>query len=495
MKARGITVMCTVGLLLTACGSAPDASQPSVDDPVFQYGLGPVRDPNTIYQDDVVLIDDGPQAIKAVSDDGLVWTMDGNAKGVDEVRPGKIMFATNNAVGRVVEVEPAGDDVAVTLAPADITSVVKEGELDIDRPLNLDDFVFQEIPGLTRLVDAGDSQPSGEPAESEAQGEPAVVEPGGLRIVGASQLGQPARPKATPMPLPKSGDAYKVSAGDLEAEISRDTESITLKMAYAAAGKGGGGKLKGGATIKLLVDNPRFNGKMSVRDGQVDSSSASIRGLKAIDVKVDVGTSGTSVDNEKQRVELPIKLLSAPFATPVGPMVAKWEFKFIITPGFTQKGTTVQTSATYPLRGHLGFENGKLQKPTLDKSRSLVENLFGPTIGVTGLTVAVETKVSVGYGVPLASAGPYAKLQFAAGVTVGSSAGIAGQCKETTVVVTGGIGFGLDISEKLADGLTKVLGDRFKKVFDAENKISSNYKEVKIHNWSDAEPNSKMCKT
>lgn len=517
MRIRIIAAACALAASLTACsddGGAADGNEP-IDDPVRRYGLGPVHDPNTTYQDDVVLIDDGPRAIRSVSDDGLVWTMDGNAKGVRDVRPGKIMFATSNAVGRVVKVEPAGEDVAVTLGPADITSVIKDGELDIDRPLDLNDLVFQEIPGLTKIVDAGDPPPSSEPeepadteapeepenteepadtTESEAPEEPEVTEPAGFRVVDPPQLGLSARPKIKPMPPPTTGSTYKVSAGDLGAEITRDKESISLKMAYGA-GKGGGVKFKGSVTVKMSFDNPSVNSKMSMRGGEMDSSSVSIRGLKAIDINVGVGTSGTSVDNEKRRLEIPVKLLDAPFATPIGPMVAKWEFKFIITTGFTQKKTTVQSSASYPLRGHLGFQNGQLQKPTLSPSRSLVENLFGPTIGVTGLLAAVETKVSIGYGIPLASAGPYAKLQFAAGFTIGSSAGIGGQCKETTVNLTGGVGVGLDLSEKLMSGLVKFLGESIKQELDKAIKAKANYKEVEIAKWSDSEPNIKMCKT
>jgi len=44
-----------------------------------------------------LLIDGGPAAIRSVSSDGLVSTMDGHAGAVGDLQPGKIMCAASEA--------------------------------------------------------------------------------------------------------------------------------------------------------------------------------------------------------------------------------------------------------------------------------------------------------------------------------------------------------------------------------------------------------------
>lgn len=98
------------------------------------YGVAPVPDPHITLQPDVVMIKDGPKAIHGVSADGLTWTMDGSAAGVKGLKPGDVMMASTFATGRVTQVEPQGGDVAVKLAPVDLTDIVKDGEIKTDEP-------------------------------------------------------------------------------------------------------------------------------------------------------------------------------------------------------------------------------------------------------------------------------------------------------------------------------------------------------------------------
>jgi hypothetical protein len=151
---RGIAVVVCLALLATGCGRGKDAGGGGTagtgvkDVATIMYGAAVKPDPKVKLQPDVVIVEDGPKAIRSVSGDGAVWTIDGHAKGAGDLKPGKIMFATSKAVGRVVDVKKAGDDLAVTLSPIALTDVVKDGEFSVDTGLDVGNAPIQAIPEL-----------------------------------------------------------------------------------------------------------------------------------------------------------------------------------------------------------------------------------------------------------------------------------------------------------------------------------------------------------
>ena len=74
-----------------------------------RYGFAPRPDPSITYQPDVIMIEGGPKVIRGVSADGLTWSVDASAPGVDRLQPGTIMFLTSQAVGRVMRLSPMDD--------------------------------------------------------------------------------------------------------------------------------------------------------------------------------------------------------------------------------------------------------------------------------------------------------------------------------------------------------------------------------------------------
>ncbi len=63
-----------------------------------RFGVAPKRGPGIVYQDDIILMEHGDQAIRSFSSNGLSWTFDANAPQVNEIQPGKIVFATGRAL-------------------------------------------------------------------------------------------------------------------------------------------------------------------------------------------------------------------------------------------------------------------------------------------------------------------------------------------------------------------------------------------------------------
>ena len=149
------TVAIGVAALMAGCGSG-DAKKPPAATGSFRgpggitrlvrpseltaaerkYGLAPTPSPSVTYQPDVVIIGGGAEVIRAASPNGIQWTIDGGAPGMDAVQPGKVIFVTSRAVGRVLARQSAGRDVVVTLGPVDIPEVVKNADISLHEPID-----------------------------------------------------------------------------------------------------------------------------------------------------------------------------------------------------------------------------------------------------------------------------------------------------------------------------------------------------------------------
>ena len=76
------------------------------------------------YHPDVVIVEGGPDAVRSVSANGLVWTIKGDAGHAGDLAPGKILFVTGRSAGRVLGVHRDGDDLVVTIGPVELTVAV-----------------------------------------------------------------------------------------------------------------------------------------------------------------------------------------------------------------------------------------------------------------------------------------------------------------------------------------------------------------------------------
>jgi hypothetical protein len=182
---RGLAALLVIALTtVTGCGGKSDSASGNSGGKVTleqQYGKAPVKNPKDMtYQPGVVIIGDGPKAIRHASSDGLTWTMDKSASGVSDLAPGKVMYASSKALGKVMKVEPAGDDVAVLLAPIELTDLIKDGTLDFDEPLDVGSAAVQQIPdapgAYTELPKDPDSGSTAEPTDP-ATTDPEPTEP------------------------------------------------------------------------------------------------------------------------------------------------------------------------------------------------------------------------------------------------------------------------------------------------------------------------------
>ena len=92
-----LAALLVCSMALTACSSSVASVHTSAA-AKLRYGASPEQSSKITYQPDVVFVG-GADSIVSVSADGLIWTISGSAPNVNELRPGKIMFASSLGVG------------------------------------------------------------------------------------------------------------------------------------------------------------------------------------------------------------------------------------------------------------------------------------------------------------------------------------------------------------------------------------------------------------
>jgi hypothetical protein len=118
----------------------------------LKWGMSPTRNAKVEYQDGVIIMEHGADAVRAVASNGLTWTIDANAPQAEEIKLDKILFATGRVMGRVLKVERKGDGLAVTLGPVQITDVIKDCDISSDQPVSLASalvYTAPDYPGAT----------------------------------------------------------------------------------------------------------------------------------------------------------------------------------------------------------------------------------------------------------------------------------------------------------------------------------------------------------
>ncbi|HEX4378493.1 MAG TPA: hypothetical protein VH022_00530, partial [Candidatus Acidoferrum sp.] len=112
----------------------------------IQFGVAPKRTKEVEYVDDVIVMEEGDKAIRSMGGNGMSWTFDANAPHVSEFQEGKVVFATGLAVGRVVGLKREGGTVTATLAPIQLTDVIKNGSFAMSQAVTADNIISYAAP-------------------------------------------------------------------------------------------------------------------------------------------------------------------------------------------------------------------------------------------------------------------------------------------------------------------------------------------------------------
>lgn len=453
---RPVAVLSCALIAASACGgggttdranSSPGAGNLAAPSSkaIQNYGYGPATDGTAKYQPDVVTIPDGAAAIRSVSADELNWTMDRNAPGVAKLKIGSVMLATSFATGRVVALKDVGDDRIVTLAPVELTDVVRDGTVDLDTKLDPSAFTYQVVPDLPGKVSAPTSDDTGGIA---AQTSARVV-----RLPRVHLMAVPTLPDAVKQ-------AVEVPIGDnWSVEPATQGGLLGLKINHVS------GALKVSASLLFDVDKLVVHTSESISAGKASGYDFYLTGVKGLTVSL-AGGVADSVDNGKIKIEVPIQIdipIPPSPATAGIPFNVKVEFSAAVETAITGKNSTVVASGQYKLDGPIGMKEGSVVAPTFSVVRSIIDSLTGITLGPSGLVVAVKMKIGAGVGTANASAGPWGAVVTSIGVTNGSSLGAPlARCKNATLDLRLEGGVGISIDDSTARILKRVLPKKLK---------------------------------
>lgn len=424
---------------------APKLAAPTAQ-AIRNFGYGPAADGSVKYQPGVVVIPDGAAAIRSVSADELTWTIDRNAPGASNLKVGSVMLATSIAAGRVAALRDVGDDRIVTLAPVELTDVIRDGTIDLDTKLDPSAFTYQVVPDLPGKVSA--------PTPADTSSIPASQT--SARVVRL--------PPVHLMAIPTLPDAVKqaveVPIGDnWSVEPATQGGLLGLKINHVS------GALKVSASLLFDVDKLVVHTAENISDGKASDYDFYLTGVKGLTVNL-AGGVAESVDNGKIKIEVPIQI---DIPIPPGPATAglplnvKVEFSAAVETAITGNNSTVVASGQYKLDGPIGMKEGSVVAPSFSVVRSIIDSLTGITLGPSGLVVAVKMKIGAGVGTANASAGPWGAVVTSIGVTNGSSLGAPlARCKNATLDLRLEGGVGISIDDSTARILKRVLPKKLK---------------------------------
>ncbi len=483
---RWLTALVVCSTALAACSSSVAGVHTSAA-AKLRYGASPEQSSKITYQPDVVFVG-GANSILSVSADGLIWTISGSAPNVNELRPGKIMFASSLGVGRVLKVSQQGANKEVVLGPVSITDVIRNGNFASSAPVPLNAVEAYTVPSqpglLTEVADVttpgagGRPDPSGTEAQSSIQLASALAgttatgqrpesvdsdtvtlppvqlvayEPGQQVVPASPGMVLTAAPDTLPAPSPSPPPT---SVGHYQLDPFCCRSGLGVSVVYDNKG------LQVKAKVTLHLDAPTVSFRLGVAGGKL-TAAIELHGAGGISVGFEAGsTSGLEGNVVNQHVQIPVEFS---FPVHVGPLPLMIDFDqvFGMDTAFTAKNSFFKANGDYTFGGTLGFGyvNGKpnVYTPhTLTPTTPMTSTMGLASVGPASMVIAYAAKLSVGIGLAIFRTGPWYELTFAVGAY---DAGVSSefQCKQVSLAVSSDYGIGYRMSKPVETAINAFL--------------------------------------
>lgn len=453
-----------------------------------RYGHAARPSPQVRYQPDVVIPQAGAAAIRSAGTDGVTWTLDPDAEGIDDIRPGKVLLLTSRAAGRVLGVSKEAGGLRVVLGPVEITEIVRDGEFTLDQPIDLSQAQTYAVPDMFSPVIPVP------PVVSSARSGTAERFAGVAACATLPGTGVPVLLASTRPRCASAGSA--TAAGP---EFSMEPISGSKGFGVRIKSNDAGVMFVGEAVLYLKA--PRLYFTLAIRGGQIATAAVRVDGVGGLLMTFEAASPSPIAGNinAKRYAPLdwsfPVVGMGVPFAVTVR---QQYELKTV----FTSTGS-LKARIYYELQGGLGVEyrDGKWSTggPTGVKPVVSLDNLLmstqGVAYGVTGMVMTHQAKVLVGVGAFGFATGPYGFINSSVTVTRGSDLGILQgplACKQATLSMGVGAGVGYMMPESVTN-----LINSFLRAINIREEISSSggleSKPVIIVSLGRYHPSRKMC--
>jgi hypothetical protein len=378
----------------------PDAVQGTFVDPQKltaserKYGMAPKRDPRVTYQDGVILMEHGDQAIREAKTDGMTFSFDAKAEHVGELAEGKIVFATGRVVGRIGQLTRDGDTVTVKLAPITLTDVIKKGTFLMDSSFSAKDLIFYTAPDFPNTIDnAANKQASELPQISEPRLILAYLPQGSSLLASGLEknlsITEPPKPPTLPAP-----DLTLTAGLKVQPAVGSDG-GIGISFSYQKNG------VFFDAYGQIVLPSPRVRFLLDI-----DSSGIKTFGIE-ISGSIGLRTSVTAMSDVERYINVdtttvtPIDItLPCPLAGV--PLALNFSTSFTLHTKFAAKSSVLTSSGSWTLDGALfvGKKGGKESStvPPVKYASSLAGNVSGVSVGINTVGGAVKIRPMIGLG-------------------------------------------------------------------------------------------------
>jgi hypothetical protein len=451
----------------------------TLSDAEIKYGVSPTRNKDVTYQDDVIVMEHGAEAIRSLSSNGLTYTLDANAPGAKDIQPDKILFATGRVVGRVLEVKRNGNDVAVTLGPIELTEVFKEAHISYHGTLDFSKMiVYQAPPDYPGTFIDQDAEASPNAMRGSANMPIQIAQlssslPSGWRSGSCGAVFDDSLQQS-----PYSGCGGGGGAAGQVIELVRNGLHFIpdLSQGLGVTSTGFKNGVKYTAYAGLQLNNPDFTFNLDIHGGRLNTAEVEVAINGKFKVSFDGGTGG-DFTNPNQITEIPVDLsiplpVAAPFAVTLHNSI-------LIQTLITAKQATLKAEGIYSLSGMVkaGIVNGApVGKADLSVTvdKGLTESVDGISLGVNGVVLGYGGRILAGIGAFSLAVGPYVGLKATVGATRGSDqqglfmAGVT--CRSAEFNMDMGYGVGVAVPNFVVKILNGILS-----VFSSKAQISSSY--------------------
>jgi hypothetical protein len=482
-------------------GQQTHVDLPKLSDAEFKFGVSPTKNSKVTYQPDAIVVEHGADAIRSANSDGISVTIDPNLPEAAQMEPGKVVFLTSRAAGRILGTEKGADGLRIFLGPAEITDFIQEGDFNTDQPLDLNsmiaytapDFPGAEVdaPKLTRaivpeklgehtsVVAVSMITPSGEwrplrgtryslSDSPNAAADPAVwtshdiasiqklAVSGGMGALG--QLPNPGTLPKVPAPPPVPGIPSTINLSEFKLSPFC-CGGIGLKIEYNKAGL----IVKALAVIKLA--NPKLHFDLNISGGKVQKAGVTLDGAAGLLMQFETGISAptdSAINNAGKEIAIPCDFSVPILGLPV-PFAVTLRQAFILKTAFSARTGTLKATGDYSFNGSffMGYKDGQwtVSAPAeFHVNQSLINTIEGVSVGVNGIVLAYQGKVMVGIGAFGFATGPYLGYNASVGFSRGSDlAGNLPRCKGATLDIQMAVGIGYSIPQPVTSAINLVL--------------------------------------
>jgi hypothetical protein len=452
------------------------ANPHSLSDAELRFGVSPTRSDKVTYQDNVVVMEHGAEAIRAANPDGMTWTFDANAPQVKDIQPGKVILATSRAAGKVLAVTRSGNDVSVILGPAEITDFLKEADVEFNQPVDFQQMVAYTAANYPGTADEMDKLTADAGDDDGTSITTAVLSPSG-DVTPVSLVSGPAPRRAaagtwtdadvarfrnmqlSSMPtIPGVGPPNQTDISDFHASPFCCDGGLGMKLLHD------GDDMKVIAYLVLRLSQPSVHFNLKISGATIRTAKVELYGAAGLTVHIESATAKGSSGNINRRFFLPVDL-TIPVVGMGVPFAITLHQQFLLQTAFTAKNSTLNTTGDYGFGGTIwmGYDNGGwgVGAPTqLHVNQSLGQSLDGLSLGVTGLVFGMEGRVIVGIGAFGMATGPFLGYSTVVGLTRGSDQAkmlVGVTCRGTILDLGLNVGIGYQIPQPVTKAINSIL--------------------------------------